>query len=337
MDRLKWIDCMKAFSIMAVVLNHTHIIPEVKAYVYLVCLPSFFFISGIFSNPQLSLKSFFLHKTKRLLLPYWIWGVLTWLLWLFIGRKYGSDIDATSSWWFPLKGLILGKSEMIIQNSPLWFLCCLMNVEWIYYAIHQIHKKWQRWLVILSISSIGCLLSYWRQNWIWEISAAFIILPLYAFGAEYGKQIREKTHSWSTTYLLLIFSISAIGVWIGAKYNAGIELHKSYIGNPLIYYPSILSVIGLWGAISLLLVRYCGSLRGLSYIGQNTLLVLCAHIPVFGMIKGIAMLCHVSLDFFETIPGCICLWLGTFVILLPASFIINKYCPWILGKQKATT
>ena len=219
---------------------------------------------------------------------------------------------------------------------PLWFLCCLTSVEWIYYVIYRISKQWQRWLIILLIGIIGCTLSYWRQNWIWEISAAFIILPLYAFGAEFNKQIQEKANSCRTISILIILLISAFGVWFGAKYNAGIGLHESFIGNPLIYYPSILSVVGLWGTISLLLDRYCCSLRWLSYIGQNTLLILCAHIPVFGMIKGIAMLCHIPLDFFETSLGCLCLWAGTFIILLPTAYFINKYCPWMVGKKNPT-
>lgn len=327
---------MKAFSIMAVVLNHTFIHPELKAYVYLVCLPAFFFVSGMFASPKFSFKSFFLHKTKRLLIPYLLWGFITWLLWLSIGRKYGSDMDATYSWCYPLKGLLLGKSEMLVQDCPLWFLCCLMCVEWLYYAIYRIPKKWLRWLVILFLGMIGCILSHWRQNWIWEISAAFIIIPLYAFGAEFGKLLQEKTIACKTTSLLLILLLSTVGVWFGAKYNAGIALHHSYIGNPFIYYPSILSVVGLWGSISLLIDRYCGSLRGLSYIGQNTLLILCAHIPVFGMIKGIALLCHASLDFFETTPGCLCLWAGSFAILLPSAYVINRHFPILLGKRHVT-
>lgn len=318
---------------MAVVLNHTHITPEVKAFVYLVCLPAFFFLSGIFANPQLSLKSFFSHQAKRLLFPYILWGCLLWFVWLIIGRNYGNDTDETLSWWYPLMGLILGKSDMQAY-SPLWFLCCLMSVEWIYYAIYRLPQKWQRWLMILFIGTIGCLLSHLRQNWFWEISAAFIILPLYALGAEFGKQIQEKTKTCNSSSLLLILAVSLIGVWLGAKYNTDIALHDSYIGNPLIYYPSILCVIGLWGSISLLLDKYCSSLRLLSYIGQNTLFILCAHIPVFGIIKGIAVLCHVSLDFFETSLGCLCLWAGTFVILLLAACFLNRYFPWMAGKKK---
>ncbi len=326
---------MKAFSIIAMVLHHTPITPEVNAFVYLICLPAFFFIAGIFACPQHSLKIFFSHKTKRLILPYFLWGCFSWLLWLLILRNYGNDTYASVSWWFPLMGLILGKSDMQVY-CPLWFLCCLTSVEWIYYVIYRISKQWQRWLIILLIGIIGCTLSYWRQNWIWEISAAFIILPLYALGAEFSKQIQEKTHSCSTTLLILILLMSAIVVWMGAKYNANIGLHESYIGNPLIYYPSILSVVGMWGALSLLIARYSRSLQWLSYIGQNTLLILCAHIPVFGMIKGIAMLCHIPLDFFETSLGCLCLWVGTFIILLPTAYFINKYCPWMVGKKNPT-
>ena len=54
---------MKAFSALAVVLNHTHhITPEIKIVVYLVCLPAFFFIAGLFFSNQLLPKVFFKEK-----------------------------------------------------------------------------------------------------------------------------------------------------------------------------------------------------------------------------------------------------------------------------------
>lgn len=45
--RIEWVDYMKAFSIIAMVLHHTPITPEVNAFVYLICLPAFFFIYTI--------------------------------------------------------------------------------------------------------------------------------------------------------------------------------------------------------------------------------------------------------------------------------------------------
>ena len=114
--RIKIVDYIKAFSILAVVLNHTPVSPQVHTIVYLVCLPAFFFTAGLFAHTQLSPKDFFLRKTNRLLIPFFFWGIVSWLFWLFIGRKYGSYVNETASWWYPLLGLISGKTEMLIQN-----------------------------------------------------------------------------------------------------------------------------------------------------------------------------------------------------------------------------
>lgn len=334
MSRIKWVDYMKAFSILAVVLNHTHIPPDIKKYVYLVCLPAFFFVSGMFANTQLSLKGFLYKKTRRLLIPYFFFGIVTWGLWFFVIRNYGKDIDTLSPWWLPLLGLVCGRSEMLIQNIPLWFLCCLISLEGIYYIICRLQQKWLRGLIIICLGAFGCLLSYWKQNWIWEISAAIIILPIYAMGAEYSWWIQEKACIVSNSRLLICLLVSVIGILLGAKYNGTIGLHASYIGNPILYYISCLSVIGLWFSVSLLIDRHLKHTRWIQYIGQNTLFILCTHLVSFSIIKGIAMLCHISLDLFETTLGRICLWAGAFIILLPATYFINKYCPWIIGKKR---
>ena len=335
MNRIKWIDSMKAFSIMAVVLNHTHhILPALVPFVYIICLPAFFFSAGMFTNTNLSLKEFFLKKTRRLLIPFFFFGIVTWVFWLFVLRKYGPDTDAVSPWWLPLFGLVCGKSEMLLQNSPLWFLCCLVSLEGIYYLICRVRKKWIRLVIVSCLGIFGCVLSYLEQNWIWEISAACIILPVYAIGAEYRPWIQSKAQSIRLSHLLICLVISAIGIYFGATYNSGIGLHTSYIGNPILYYISCICVIGFWFSIAILIDRYLNHTEWLQYIGRNTLFILCSHMATFSIIKGIAVACNVSLNFFGTNLGCLCLWAGSFAILIPASFFVNRYCPWILGKTR---
>ena len=111
-------------------------------------------------------------------------------------------------------------------------------------------------------------------------------------------------------------------------------LAKNCIGNPFLYYITIVSVVGFWLSISLLIEKTHMQLRLLPFIGQNTLLILCTHMPTFGIIKGIALICHVSLDFFESTGGCLCLWIGSFVILLPAAYVLNRFCPVLVGKKR---
>lgn len=334
-SRITWVDLMKTFSILSVVLYHTPCAYTIKTFAYILCLPAFFFASSIFANAEMSPKNYFYRKTLRLLVPYIIFGLLSWAAWLIVARKYGNETESVT-WWRPLVGMVYGNVSLLYHNRPLWFLCCLISLEWLYFILYLIPQRKFRILGALFIGAIGCLLSYYRKNGFWEITAAMLILPIYSICSETQYYIKTQVIQWKTLYIFLLLLFSFIGVLLGYYLNPQFHISTGIVGNPLIFYLTIISVIGLWSSFSILIARYSRSLQWLSYIGQNTLLILCAHIPVFGMIKGIALLCHVSLDFFETVPGCLCLWLGTFVILLPASFFVNKYCPWILGKQKVT-
>ena len=59
--RITWIDYAKAFSIIAVVLFHTNI-PHIKSLAYILCLPAFFFISGLFIERSASAHIFLKKK-----------------------------------------------------------------------------------------------------------------------------------------------------------------------------------------------------------------------------------------------------------------------------------
>ena len=76
-SRITWIDLMKAFSILSVVLYHTPCAHAIKTIAYILCLPAFFFASSIFADANMSPKNYFYKKTLRLLVPYIIWGFLS--------------------------------------------------------------------------------------------------------------------------------------------------------------------------------------------------------------------------------------------------------------------
>ena len=336
-SRINWVDSMKAFSIMAVVLFHTQIRPEIKTATYLVCLPAFFFVAGLFTNTQLSPKAFFLKKTVRLLIPYIIWGLLAWVFWFFVSSRFGNSIENDIAWWRPILGLIFGKVDMLCQNVPLWFLCCMISLEWIYFIVCQFRQQWLRWLLIIMLCVTGCILSYLKQNWVWEISSAFIILPIYAIGAEFSLFFKTKAEQISTSILISLLVFSLIGLGVGYTYNNTIRLSVSFIGNPILYYVTALSAVGIWLSISLIIRNYdCWATHLLQYIGQNTLFILCTHVPTFSIIKGIAFICAIPLQFFETTIGCLVLWTCTFIILLPLAYLVNRYCPILVGKTQTT-
>ncbi|MBR6493582.1 MAG: acyltransferase [Paludibacteraceae bacterium] len=332
-NRIGWVDSMKAFSIMAVVLYHTQIMPEIKTAAYLVCLPAFFFVAGLFTNTSLSPKEFFLKKTLRLLIPYVIWGLLSWVFWYLISSRYGSSVENETVWWKPLSGMLFGRQEGLGHNAPLWFLCCMMSLEWIYYGVAQMSKQWVRWILLAGLGISGCVLAYLGQNWFWGISAALIILPLYALAAEYKTYWKEKMSSLPVYILLALLVCSLLGLWVGYTYNGDIRLCDSIIGNPVLYYLYVLSTVGLWLSIALIWDKKSGPISRLfQYIGRNTLFVLCVHIPAFSVIKGLALLCRIPIAFWSSTGGSIVLWISTFVLLMPLAWLVNRYCPIVIGK-----
>ena len=332
-SRIAWVDSMKAFSIMAVVLYHTNIMSEIRTAAYLVCLPAFFFVAGIFTNTSLSPLVFFKKKTIRLLTPYILFGLLSWLAWLLIGRKYGSDTDDAVTWWYPLWGQLCGKTQPMVHNRPIWFLACMISLEWVYYLISRIQRKWFRWLCIAGIAICGCVLAYSDRILVWELTSVMFILPLYAASGEGRTRILQLAGVVENKLPLLfaILVVSLIGVGVGFVYNPHINISMAEIGNPILFYLTVVSVVGLLFSLSLLIDKFFGSVRWLSYIGRNTLVLLCLHIPAFGAIKGACLLCGVPLTFYGTNAGSLFLWVATFAVLLPVAGLINRYFPFLLN------
>lgn len=322
---------------MAVVLFHTQIMQEVRTAAYLVCLPAFFFAAGMFSNTNLSPKIFFLKKTMRLFVPYVIWGLLTWVFWFFILPLFNPSDSRDIAWWEPLLGMVYGRGDKLYHNVPLWFLCCMISLEWIYYLVCRFTRQRIRWILIIGIGGIGCILAHFGQNWIWGISAACIILPVYAVGAEYKKFFKETLSTLPARIWIPIILASLAGLWVGYTYNSDIKLCDSIIGNPSLYYLTVFSAVGLWMSVALFLEKLNFSLRILRYMGQNTLLILCAHMTTFSIVKGIGVLCHVPFSFWATTIGSIVLCLSTVLLLLPVAYLIHRYCPWMISPLPLST
>jgi len=235
----------KAFSIFAVVLYHTNCLPGMKTTAYLLCLPAFFFAAGMFASPHLTPGEFFRRKTLRLLVPFLVFGLLSWLAWLLIGRNYGSDAEAPAAWWYPLYGMLTGMCEPMIHNRPLWFLVCMMSLEWMYYAVARISNATGRWLLIAGLAVVGCLFSYWGKQWVWELSSAMLVLPVYASGAECRKWVIDKASQSLTTRLLLVLAGSMIVFGLGWKFNPEMHISDGVTGNPVLFYTTMYAVVGI--------------------------------------------------------------------------------------------
>lgn len=321
--RITWIDAMKAFSMLAVVLYHTNIMPEVKTMAYILCLPAFFFCGGFFADATMSADTYFRKKTLRLLIPYLIFSLLAWVAWLFVGRNYGADADAQTAWYEPLWGTLVGTSYSLFHNAPLWFLTCFMVLEWLWFALMRSRMAWWGQIIVMVVlAGAGITLGRFHILLPWGLTAAMTMLPIYWLGKTLFPILKDRSSGLPVWKILLLLFAGVVGAGVAFYYNPDIKISTAQVGNPFLFYVGELGVIALWFALAALCDRLHLS-KATSLIGTQTLWLLGLHLPFFGAVKGAALLLHVPLSFFDTTAGCLTLWLATFLILLPCIYGIK--------------
>ena len=321
--RITWVDTMKAFSMLAVVLYHTNIVPEVKTMAYILCLPAFFFCGGCFADTQMSAGTFFRKKTLRLLIPYLIFSLLAWVAWVIVGRNYGADAETQTAWYEPLWGTLTGTSYSLFHNAPLWFLTCFMVLEWLWFALTRCRLAWWGQVGIMVILALaGIMLGRYHILLPWGITAAMVMLPVYWLGKVLFPMLKQWAAELPVWGLLVILLAGGVGTAIAYACNPDIKISTAQVGNPLVFYVGVLGVIAFWFALAGLCARIrITKLPAL--IGTQTLWILGLHLPFFGAVKGAALIAHVPLSFFDTTVGCLTLWLATFLVLLPCIYGIK--------------
>ena len=128
--------------------------------------------------------------------------------------------------------------------------------------------------------------------------------------------------------VLLFSAFLAINVIFSLKNGMSSIDHD--LNNYFYFYVSALSGIG---AI-IIFSTFLQSARYLSFVGRNTLIILCIHNPIKRIvIKIVATIVHLPVNPFRNslLGGLICA-LATTAATIPFIFLINRYFPFLLGK-----
>ena len=173
--RIGWIDEFKGFVLLLVILFHIEqsFSNANMGMLHLSALrmSAFFFISGmLFSTRRFSdFKSYFIHKTRVLLIPY----ILLSLLFLALDPVvYNFDLfpkaprmtvmnirpEIACTWdyiyWNLAKIFVAGKSS--IGSGPLWFVFTLYSVSLMFYGVQKVKKQ-----AIIAGIAIASLVGGW--------------------------------------------------------------------------------------------------------------------------------------------------------------------------------
>lgn len=327
-DRVQWIDYIKAFCIMSVILNH-HYGPQLYGLLtYPYELVGFFFVAGYTYNVKISFGEFISRKTRTLLVPFLIFGVINAIL--------GSLFKTAT----PLHDRLLG---LLIQTpgkwDDLWFLACLFTMEIIYFPISRFHSHFGRHVCVLSLFIICCIYSYFCDTMIpWHLQNALFLLPFIHLGSSlrsnecFTSWMQEMRGSKRLVIPIILIGISYIFTSILFK-NYPIDIHILEYGSNLGFV--ITATLGLsfifMGSLYLEKYKTTHCMTAINYIGMNTLIFYAFQSKSITFISRVLAIIGISSSSYlgALVSCCIVV-----MILSLISFIIVNYCPWIIGRRK---
>lgn len=308
--RFEYIDIAKGIGILLVVWAHILLSGTSHRLIYAFHMPLFFLISGmLFKREKFNgILDFIQCRTKRLLIPFVVYSVITWIIWaIFRFVRH----DSVVSYWDPLLQTIIAKGSgaYMVHNSALWFIPCLFATEIIYFTYSKLSDV-PKFIISLGCASLSFVLGhYFADEWWfllpWNFDAALIAVLFYCVGNIFSKRVSNvRLVEFSKVHLMLILGIfivcSVILYWSGMAFGECSMGSSSYQCSGAIFICRAL--IGCAACIILsLMISHLASANLLKRYfireGINSLDIMSIHIPIKGVIiMGLSVIIHVSSD-----------------------------------------
>lgn len=324
--RIDWIDQVRGFSIFLVVYGHSF--PAFEQYIYAFHVPLFFLISGLFHPVVLNSNSL-IKRFKSVLIPYFLWSLLLFLFWLFLGRFYGESANFDVSVLRNFIGIFYaqGGREFMDWGIPMWFLPAVFLTFLFFSLIQQFNKLNAQIIALALLIVIGFMLPYLFQiHFLWSLDIALVALIFYSIGFFFKNYIVDlnKKKSW---VFVVIFGIIHFTFF---SLNSKVDMYRSIYGNEFLFI-----INGISGTLFyLMLIKNIPIFKFLSYIGKSTISILALHLRALTVIKFVLLIVFGITVFSFTELQKFLISIIQILILIPVIYIINKYLPILNGKVK---
>ena len=292
--RLSWIDIARGIGIIAVLYGHAVSGDSIRHILYAFHMPLFFFLSGVVFRPQKYKRffPFFWKNIVTLLIPYCIFAVLSYLVWLSGRSDLPSSIDIGGH----LLNIIYGNSSALFFNVVLWFLPCLFMTKVLFWGIYKVFPNSKPLAIVLIIISIfGYIFSLLFPGIKLPLGTETAITAVVFFGVGYLWYTHEQSISQkiSLSNPILIFILLMIMISLAQinfqMYGYQIDMRLNRYSNFFLFYIAALS--GIFAVV--LFSLKINSQRILEYIGKNSLILFVWHIIIFTYLSQFA---HMFID-----------------------------------------
>lgn len=294
-------------------------------------MPLFFLIAGVF-HPKKSTFKIVKKRAKQLLVPYFLWSFILFFFWLFIGRKYGESAALELS---PIKNFIgiffaQGDKEYMNWGIPMWFLPSIFLTFCIFWLIKKFIKNNKIQLLIIIISVfIGFLIPRLTNiKLFWSLDVSLVSLIFYTFG------YYTKNYLFFNTYKGEKTSLSILGILhlvFSLFLLQEVDMYRSTYGNEFLFIINAIVGVLFWCNFFKVVTIF----KFLSFFGKNTIPILAMQIRSLTFIKLVLLFALGSNVFNFNELEKIVLVLFQLLVMFPFLLLINKYVPFLNGKNKS--
>jgi fucose 4-O-acetylase-like acetyltransferase len=325
----QWIDCAKFASIFLIVFFHSP--PPLTDFAGVMlsdmALPSFFFVSGLLFSFERhpSFLEFLRYRGRQLLMPYFCFFIIFYAYWLIIGQSLSQPEEQAAPFYRPLLEYLYGRPELVCL--PLWFLACLFVLQSSFYLFKRFGNRLVTLIVLVAVSFLPSLIDMSRSPWMLE-SVCFYI-PFYGFASLCRKEIMElmdNRRRFVIGLVMLLLHVACNFSYSGAECETAKHAFR-LAGSFTVIVPFFI-LIKLIGERELP--------RIVRYISANTVTVLACHTYGITLLTVVCRNINAVNAFVAEFP-----YLAKFLIsvavmiaMLAPIYIINRYLPFIIGRNK---
>lgn len=319
--RYAWLDILKGFGIIFVVIGHFCAIDRVYHWIYSFHMPLFFFASGYLYRKKPIWENV-RHKFVTLMVPYFIFGLLSQVHFALNEYIFGREVDISQL----ILGLLYGTYSSISYNRVLWFLPALFCISNIYNLLKTRGGGQKLLYILVAILTALYVVGVAPSVCPWGLDNRVCEFIIYYM---LGNIVAEK--GWIENICKLPMEFRYIGALVLVSLNFIVSGYKSS-ERILEYLIALIGVIG-WLLVSISIENH-GKI--LERIGQASLCILCIHVPVGEVLTKILVrttnmtFANCEIEFRYAFVRCVL----TIFICMICYYIIMKVFPWALGKKK---
>lgn len=281
--RLLWLDAVKGAGMILVMLSHLPRIPKAGPYLFACFMPLFFISSGYTSSRSFETKAYIQKKSKRLLIPYVVYGSFLLLVKMrktvfrgnvreavldlvgfFYSRYYFYAVDGRKNLYFLTSG-----------NSTHWFLTAFFVGTVL--AIPLLKKTCATWLAV-GYLVLTILLNELPVLLPWSLDMGGFIAVFIWIGA------CMKKHGFGdfTKRTYILFALLGSVLYIGlVSVNPGINMSVRRYGQKGAAGVLLFLLIGVLGTVTVMslfrLIEHTKVTDFLAAVGRISLTIMCLH------------------------------------------------------------